>query len=477
MTFFISMIFGMGISLAPRAAGWASPLGHRNIVVEPGSHLAEIVNRQPPGTVFTIKAGVYRLESIRPKDGDSFVGEPGATLNGAQLLEGFVRSGQIWQAPTEATPPRGQLRGTCDSAHPACTFPEDLFFDDKPLERVNDRGDVAPGKWYLDYSAQIVVFADDPTGHRVELSVIPHAIWGAARNVRISGMTIEKYACTAGSGAVDGRSNASDTGYMSTDWVVENNVIRLNHGVGIRLGNGMQALNNKILNNGQLGIAGSGTGDLVEGNEIAFNNYAGYRYDWEAGGSKFAFTKDLVVRDNFAHDNKGPGLWTDIDNQNTLYDHNHTKSNEGAGILHEISYHAVIRDNLIENDGFSAFGKTTPWYGGGIVVAESADVEIFGNTVKDCMNGIVGVQEQRSNSAGEPYSIRNLYVHDNTIIQDRGIAAGIVRTALLGDAVFDSFNNRFSDNHFQLATNKAKSFAWKGDVLSYGEWTLAMNQH
>ncbi len=433
-----------------------------------------MVDQQPPGTSFTLKAGVHRLESVHPKDGDSFVGEPGAILNGAQLLEGFVRSGELWQASTEAAP-RSQLRGTCDSAHPACPFPEDLFFDDKPLVRVNDRGDVAPGKWYLDYSAHSVVVADDPTGHRVELSVTPHAFWGASRNVRISGLTIEKYACAAGDGAVQGR---SDTGEMSSHWVVENNVIRLNHGAGIRLGNGMQALYNQLLDNGQLGIGGGGSDVRVEGNEIAFNNYAGYAYDWEAGGSKFAFTKDLVVRDNYAHDNKGPGLWTDIDNENTLYDHNHTKSNQAAGILHEISYHAVIQDNLIENDGFSASGKTSPWYGGGIVVAASSDVEIFGNTVRDCMNGIVGIQAQRgSNRLGTPYLLRNLYVHDNTIIQDQGIAAGIVRASLLGDEVFDSLHNRFSYNHFQLASSSAKRFAWRGNVLSYDAWTLVMNQH
>ena len=61
------------------------------------------------------------------------------------------------------------------------------------------------------------------------------------------------------------------------------------------------------------------------------NNYAGYKYDWEAGGSKFAFTQNLVVRNNYAHDNDGPGLWTDLENENTLYEHNHTASNRGGG--------------------------------------------------------------------------------------------------------------------------------------------------
>ena len=39
--------------------------------------------------------------------------------------------------------------------------------------------------------------------------------------------------------------------------------------------------------NGQIGIAGSGgEGSRIEGVEIAFNNYAGYDADWEAGGTQ-----------------------------------------------------------------------------------------------------------------------------------------------------------------------------------------------
>jgi hypothetical protein len=402
------------------------------------------------------------------------VGEPGAILSGAQILAGFSRSGQFWAAQTKAVP-RGSYPGTCDENHPACRYPEDLFIDDSPVERVGSLEAAGSGKWYLDYSTGKAYLGDNPEGHRVELSVVPHAFWGAAQNVRMVGLTIEKYACIAGDGALDGR---SASGPLSRNWVVENNLIRFNHGIGIRLGDGMQVLRNKLLYNGQLGIGGGGSDIIVDGNEIAFNNWAGYDYSWEAGGSKFAFTKNLIVRNNYAHDNKGPGLWTDIENENTFYEHNHTKSNQEAGIMHEISYQAVIRDNLIEDDGFSASHKTEPWYGAGILIVASADVEVYGNSVKDCMNGIVGTQSRRgvSSRRGTPYLLRDLYVHDNTVVQNHGIAAGIVRSAALGDAVFNSWNNRFVKNQFQLTDPGAKSFAWEGTALSYQEWTVALNR-
>jgi hypothetical protein len=216
---------------------------------------------------------------------------------------------------------------------------------------------------------------------------------------------------------------------------------------------------------------------VVDGNEIARNNYAGYDYSWEAGGSKFAFTHNLVVSNNHVHDNDGPGLWTDIENENTLYDHNRTESNREAGILHEISYHAIIRNNLIENDGFSDLKKTEPWYGAGIIIAGSSDVEIYGNTVTNCMNGIVGTQQRREPSqSGKPYLLQNLNVHDNVITQSQGVAAGVLRSGLLNDDVFESRNNRFANNQFHLADADARYFAWRGSRLSYNDWKAETHQ-
>ena len=85
--------------------------------------------------------------------------------------------------------------------------------------------------------------------------------------------------------------------------------------------------------------------------EIAFNNYAGYKADWEAGGTKFWATTGLVVRNSCVHHNAGPGLWTDYDNIDTLYEGNIVFSNANDGIKHEISYDAIIRDNIVAGNG------------------------------------------------------------------------------------------------------------------------------
>ena len=436
------------------------------VTVHPGDNIQKLVKAHPPGTSFSISPGIYRLESISPKDGDSFLGQPGAVLSGAEVLTSFTRKDSYWMASVSVKS-QGAYRGECDQDHPACIFPEDLFMDDVPLQRVASASAVAPGKWYLDYGTGGVYLADDPHGHKVEISLIPYAFSGPARSVTIRGLTVEKYADVAGDGAIGGR---AANGRQIAGWVVQDNVIKFNHGMGVRVGDGMQVLSNKIINNGQMGLGGSGDNILVAGNEIAYNNYAGYKYGWEAGGCKFTFTKGLVVRDNFSHNNKGPGLWTDIENHDALYEHNRTTANQEAGILHEISYHAVIRDNTIEKDGFDGPGKDSPWHGGGLVITGSANVEVYGNTVTDCMNGIVGLQPDRKNASGDAYSLRDLYVHNNVITQDTGTAAGILASRAFGNAVFASWGNRFSDNTFHLANSQGKYFEWNNASETFAMW-------
>lgn len=436
------------------------------ITVHPGDNIEALVSKQPPGTTFDFDPGIYRLVSIIPKNGDAFIGRPGAVLSGAELLTSYRREGPNWVVSARVNR-QAHYRGVCQSRHPACMFPQDLFVNDRPLERVSSLAALGTGKWFLDYSTGKAYFRVDPRGQKLEISIIPHAFSGMASNVVIRGLTIEQYADVAGEGAIQGQ---VPRGALTEGWTVEDNVLRWNHGMAIRAGDHMQILNNKIIDNGQLGLGGSGEGVLVAGNEIADNNYAGYSYNWEAGGAKFLFTKDLVVRDNYVHNNDGPGLWTDTNNINTLYEGNHTSDNREAGILHEISHHAVIRDNIVEDDGFNQSHKTSPWYGAGILISTSDGVDVYGNTVVDCMNGIIGIQANRRSHSGQRYFLKNLYVHNNEITQANGIAAGIVRSAGFDDSVFRTRHNRFTGNIFHLNVADGRYFAWMNSFLTFTQW-------
>jgi hypothetical protein len=396
---------------------------------------------------------VHRLQQVRPKDGMTFAGEPGAVLSGARLLAAWTRSGSAWVA--EGQTQQGGAAGVCADGGTACTLPEDLFIEDVPLRRVTSLAQVGPGTWYFDYAADRVYLGEDPAGRKVEVGVLPWAFGGAAANVTIRGVAIEKYASPAQQGALQGTS--------TTGWTVEACEIRLNHGIGLRTGSGMRVLRNHVHHNGELGMGGSGAGVLVEGNEIAWNNTRGFDPAWEAGGAKFTRTTDLVARGNWVHHNHGHGLWTDIDNLRTLYEGNRLEANDYSGIFHEISYAAVIRGNTATGNGFGG----AQWVdGAGILVGSSRDVEVYGNVVAGNRNGITALQSDRGSGAYGVHDLTNLYVHDNTVDLGSG-KQGVVQNSG-SNAVFTSMNVRFAAHTYRLGASS--HFLWKGETLGDAGW-------
>ncbi|MBT8203244.1 MAG: hypothetical protein KJO87_08065, partial [Acidimicrobiia bacterium] len=109
------------------AAGHAAPGLVFDVAVLPGDDIQAAVDANPPGTTFLIRTGVHRNQSIRPKDGQVFVGEPGAVLNGSEVITGFAPDGPWWSAGGQTHPPL--LSGHCEPGFPRCTHTNDLFVD------------------------------------------------------------------------------------------------------------------------------------------------------------------------------------------------------------------------------------------------------------------------------------------------------------------------------------------------------------
>lgn len=62
------------------------------ILVHPGEDLQALVDARLTGTMFCLTAGVYRRQSILPRDGDAFAGDSGAVLDGEKVTEYAFRS-------------------------------------------------------------------------------------------------------------------------------------------------------------------------------------------------------------------------------------------------------------------------------------------------------------------------------------------------------------------------------------------------
>ncbi len=265
-------------------------------------------------------------------------------------------------------------------------------------------------------------------------------------NVTIRGLVIRNYSTPQQRGAVDAGSGG---------WTVIGNEIHNNAAAGVALaGSSWVIEGNNIHHNEQIGIKGQGSGGRVVNNTIAHNN-PNKRFEaaWEAGGTKFVNTTNLYVGGNRVLNNRGPGLWTDGNNSGTLYENNTVRDNVGPGIFHEISQSATIRNNTVT-------GNAHGFYIGGILVANSSNVSVLGNTVSGNHGGIIGLQDDRGG-----HNTLHLVVKQNAVSFSSGVQ-GIIHNS--GSDVTQSGTITFDENGY--GSSAAKPFRWGKTTMTFQEW-------
>jgi parallel beta helix pectate lyase-like protein len=461
--------------------------------LHPGDNVQSIVNANPCGSTFIFAPGVYANVTIfpldetnHPIDGDSFVAQNVRTstqpsiLYGATVVSNFTQQGAYWVGTVTTNPaPKSGPNYICDSKHPACLLPEDLFLDGNLYQRVTALASVATGNWYLDYGTGKVYLTDNPTLHKVEVSTTHFAFYaGNVANVTIRNLIVDKYASAGGYGAISG---VDPSGLVSPTfkWLIQNVEVRNCHGAGIALGNHMTVYKSFLHNNGEFGAAGTGNNVQFNFNEVSFNNLAGFLPEVGAG-VKFTNILGLTVTHNNVHDNLGAGLFDDTGTTNVTYAFNTLQNNRVAGIFHEIGYNADIHDNTITNDGIDTRG-TGNWWGAGIMVSNSSNVKVHNNTVVNSQNGIIEQARLRTDCS-TPCPLKNVSVYSNKITQDHTVrpnkmATGILmqNTYPLGTTVYTTAGNTFgidpttkaaSPNTYTLNPPGDAFFIWLNNSLA-----------
>lgn len=465
------------LGLAPLAGQALPAAGAGGVRVEVGSDLQAAVDAHPPGTRFLLAAGVHRGQSVRPRDGDSFVGERGTVLSGAKVLEPssfavdgagrYVVDGQTQEASRSggygSTPWHA---GNDHYAEPGSEaevhYGEELFADGVRLRRVNSADEVSrPGTWYFDHDADRIVLFDDPQGRLIETSVTETAFLGEGTvAVTVENLTIRQYANRAQRGVLDA------TG--SRGWVVRDVAVEDSHGAGLGVGDDMLVANSRVAGHGQIGLVGGGRGSTIRDSEITANRQLGFQLGWEAGGTKFTRSEGLRFTNNWVHHNRGIGVWFDIDNRAATITANLVEHNTTGGILWEISHDADIGYNeLFDNHTSGDIDNMA----GNIQIVASDGAEVHHNLVRGG-----GTQEIVLVDQDRGPGLRNTRVHDNDVTIATSWGGGT--TGLKDQATTDPYaadaGNTFSGNTYRVHTGShVTPFYWQGAVRTAQEWMAA----
>jgi parallel beta-helix repeat protein len=251
------------------------------------------------------------------------------------------------------------------------------------------------------------------------------------------------------------------------NWTVENNDLSAGHGAGLRIeGNNGVYRNNKVHDNGELGITGGGFWSTrIEGNEVYGNNTEDFYTGWESGGMKFGDVTNIVVNANNVHHNKGPGIWCDVGCKNVTFTGNRLHHNWNQGITYEVSDTCLMENNVAYENGW---GFTAWVWGAGLQVQNSSNCTVRNNVVAWNADAISVVEQNR----GTAYT-RGVTVTNNVI-------AGKDATALLGwvtdvsgsQMYASTSNNRGSSNKYFWTVSGRWEWAGVRSSLSSFNGTL-----
>jgi Right handed beta helix region len=176
-----------------------------------------------------------------------------------------------------------------------------------------------------------------------------------------------------------------------------------------------------------------------------------------------------VFRGNHVHDNKGIGLWCDIDCRNVVYEENLVENNQWSGIFHEISFKAVVRNNVLRHNHRGDRG----WFWDAeIVLAASQDVEVSGNTLVIAPGrcGIMLIDQGRRDN-GRSYKTRNNTIRGNEMTFEGAACAGGVSDTKPDNenfGIITNGNNRFDGNTYRVpGGSEPPRFVWDQEITDW----------
>ena len=383
----VPMILGATILASRRARAATIEVGP-----EPGqmSTIQSAIDIVQPGDTVLIHDGMYRETvqvTISGTADQPITIEAAAgarpVITGADLIPADqwqpVAGTSIWSySPWTYQAPSRTLG---DPPHTYIT--EQVIEDGSLLASADSMAAMTPGAFFADPNIDQALYvwpaaSDFPSAHTIEVSVRPLLMAVTGNYVVVSGL-IFRY----------GSNNAQQPAFSvaGESDIAEDCTIELTGGEGADIA-GAGNIFRRIVSrdNGQMGMAGHGTDNLIVDSSLLNNNTMDFPKGWEAGGIKVAATRRFHIIHSVAQQNNGPGFWFDIDNENGSIENSYAGGNDGPGIQIEISSDMSVSNNLCVRNGLT--DEPGSWNYAGILIAESMRIAVEHNTTVENLTGI-----------------------------------------------------------------------------------------
>jgi hypothetical protein len=336
----------------------------------PWRTLAYAVAAAPSGSTIVLRGGVYNESATVESKRLTIQSYPdeAVTLRGSKPVTGWssdtVNGTPVWTARWTYSFPR-QRQNLVQASAPLANAPDQMFYDDQPLQQVGQSSDVQGSRFYVDTGRRELVIGVDPNGHTVEASYLTTALsFENASGSILRGIEIDRYATPL---------NLFAPLHIASSGVdIENVISRDNAAAGITVqAPGVLLAHDSFIRNAQLGVHGyQADGLVVDATLIRQNNAEHFDPATEAGGLKISTSSGVTVRNCEADHNVGIGLWFDLGVTDATIIRNRSDANSGVGIQYEISSGAVIAGNIAMANG-----------GPGVRINESNGVAVWNNTL------------------------------------------------------------------------------------------------
>lgn len=408
----------------PSGALYVVPAGSRvsgvGTAADPIAGVQRAIDTAATGATLVLRGGTYRESIAVPFSKKLTIQSAPAEavwFDGSRPVTGWAASGSTWVVPwgtffdsrVSFSAGQDETSWWVNPSYPMAGHPDQVWLDGARMTQVGSRTAVTAGTFFVDQQARQLVIGSDPTGRRVEASVLAKAIKIQGAGTTIRGIGVQRYATTT---AMLGAVSAEVAGIT-----LENMVIRDNATVGLFAWNDDKVFRYlTVSGNGMLGIAVNRVRNLKLLNSIVSgNNTSRFNYAPVAGGVKMSRATNVTVSQSIISDNvSSTGLWFDISSSNLVLAGNVLARNGREGLEIELSQTALVAGNHIVGNRNN-----------GVFVFDSGNIDIWNNTLVGNVKSITYMQDERRQedpylSASIPWITSDVVVRNNLIAYGSG---------------------------------------------------------